>query len=151
MITTKQVANIMAYRFQNVLVQLRESSITKNLLIPPWMHSLIFWFHRFHPFHLTLKPSGSVLEFLKSINSERVEFANWNRAYIIIPICFHFADQYKWPKLRSCLVLFSKKFLSIKGGGEKVLKYWSGSLDTVRRLPKQLLKNRFAVEIDTFV
>ena len=56
---------------------------------------------------------------------------NQDRAYIIIPICFHFADQYKWPKLRSCLVSFSKKFLSIKGGGEKVLKYWSGSLDTV--------------------
>ena len=56
------------------------------------------------------------------------------RAYVIIPICFHFAQQYKWPKLDQALVSFARKFLAIKGGGEKVLRYWSGSLGQVRIL-----------------
>ena len=53
------------------------------------------------------------------------------RSYMIVPICFHFARQYSWSRLDQVLVSFAKKFLAIKGGGEKVLRYWAGSLGKV--------------------
>ena len=61
------------------------------------------------------------------------------RIYLILPFCFHFAKQYKWPSLNTLLTAYAKKLLAITGGGEQVLRYWMASLGQVRIFVKFII------------
>ena len=107
-------------------------------------HAIAKMFNHRDSLYVAMKSLSSLFVHLPNIPAD-IETL---RVYIVAPVCFHFAAQYKIDSVESIL-LYVRRLMAIKGGGEKVLRYWLGSLDQIyfKRIIK-LVKDQVGLILD---